>query len=383
MQRTAKKRVVLAAALGLAGVIAVIGAIAGIKALQFATIGAAFAAQVPAAERVNATTVEQQEWETSLSSVGSVVAVQGTEVSAEADGVVRAILFTAGSFVETGDVLVRLDDEVEQSQLRSAEAAADLARLNLERGQRLIARNVVSQADFEQLEATWKQAAAQVDNIRAVIAKKVVRAPFAGKVGIRRISIGDFLAKGAAIVSLQSIDPVYVEFSVPQRRLAALREGQVVTVTADSEPGEQFWGEITALESHVDAATRNVRVQATFKNGHGALRPGMFVAVDVTLGAAEAVHVIPATAVVHAAHGDSVFVIEPAPAPAGTDALVVRQQPVTLGERRGDFVVVEEGPQPGERVVATGVFKLRAGMPVVVDNALAPQFALAPAPDNS
>lgn len=383
MQRRAKKRMILAAALGLAGVVAIVGAIAGIKTMQFATIGAAFAAQVPAPERVNAIAVDTQEWVTNLSSVGSVVAVQGTEVSAEADGVVRAILFTAGSFVEAGDVLVRLDDEVEQSQLRSAEAAAELARLNLERGKQLIARSVVSQADFEQIEATWKQAAAQVDNIRAVIAKKVVRAPFAGRVGIRRISVGEFLAKGAAIVSLQSIDPVYVEFSVPQRHLAALREGQIVTVTADAEPDEHFSGEITALESHVDVATRNVRVQATFDNAHGALRPGMFVVVDVTLGAAEAVNVIPATAVVHAAHGDSVFVIEPAAAPAGTDALIVRQQAVTLGERRGDFVVVEAGPQPGERVVATGVFKLRTGMPVVVDNALAPRFALAPTPDNS
>lgn len=379
----AKKRMILTAAAGIAGVVAVVAAIAGIKAMQFATIGAAFASQIPPAERVNATTVEQQQWETSLSSVGSVVAVQGTEVSAEADGVVRTILFTAGSFVEAGDVLVRLDDEVEQSQLRSAEAAAELARLNLERGKRLIARNVVSQADFEQLEATWKQAEAQVDNIRAVIAKKVVRAPFAGKVGIRRVSVGDFLAKGAAIVSLQSVDPVYVEFSVPQRRLGALDEGQIVTVATDAQPDQEVWGEITALESHVDPATRNVRVQATFKNGHGVLRPGMFVTVDVTLGAPEAVHVIPATAVIHAAGGDSVFVIEPAAAPEGTDALVLRQQPVTLGERRGDFVVVEEGPKPGERVVATGVFKLRAGTSVVVDNTLAPQFALAPTPDNS
>lgn len=375
----ANKRAILAAAAGLAGVVAIVGGIAGVKAMQFASIGAAFAAQVPPAERVNATFVERQQWETSLSSVGSVVAVQGTQISAEADGVVRAILFTAGSFVEAGDVLVKLDDEVEQSQLRSAEAAAELARLNLERGKRLIARNVISRADFEQLEATFKQNEAQVDNIRAVIAKKVVRAPFAGRVGIRRVSIGEFLAKGAPIVSLQSVDPVYVEFSLPQRRLGALAEGQVVTATTDAQPDEELWGEITALESHVDASTRNVRVQATFKNGHGILRPGMFVAVDVSLGKPAAVDVIPATAVVHSANGDSVFVIEP----TDSDGFVLRQQAVTLGERRGDYVVVEEGPRAGERVVATGVFKLRAGASVVVDNTLAPQFALAPRPDNS
>jgi membrane fusion protein (multidrug efflux system) len=353
-----------------------------VKASQIATISAAFATQVAPPQRVNAVDVEEQRWESHVSSVGSVTAVQGTEVSAEADGVVRAIRFEAGSVVRAGDVLVLLDDEVEQSQLRSAEAAAELARLNLDRARRLVAQRAVSQADFEQADATWKQAVAQVDNIRAVIAKKVVRAPFDGKVGIRRVSVGDFLEKGAPIVSLQTVDPVYVEFSVPQRRLAALREGLLVTATVDSHPGEEFWGEITALEPHVDPATRNVRVQATFKNGHGALKPGMFVAVDVTLGEAEAVHVIPATAVVHAQSGDSVFVIEPAAAPAGDDSLVVREQPVRLGERRGDFVVVEDGPRAGERVVATGVFRLRAGMAVVVDNTLAPEFVLAPSPGN-
>jgi membrane fusion protein (multidrug efflux system) len=311
-----------------------------------------------------------------------VEALQGTEVSAEVDGVVRSIAFEAGSTVAAGDVLVTLDDEVEQAQLRSAEASAELARLNLERARRLMAQSAIARADFDHTEAGWKHAAAQVDNIRAVIAKKVIRAPFAGKVGIRRVSVGDFLAKGAEIVSLQSVDPVYVEFSVPQRRLAELRPGLTVTVTADAYAGELFQGEITALEPYVDAATRNVRVQATFRNGSGALTPGMFVAVDVMLGRAAAVNVIPATAVVHGRDHDSVFVIAAAEGAAGTDGLVLRRERVRLGERRGDFVVVEEGPAAGANVVATGVFKLRDGMPVVIDNTLAPQFVLAPAPGN-
>jgi membrane fusion protein, multidrug efflux system len=378
----AKRKSILTAGAGVAGVAAVVAAIAGVKASQISTIGEALAMQVAPPERVNAFGVEQQQWEAHVSSVGSVVAVQGTEVSAEADGVVRAIRFDAGSVVQAGQVLVLLDDEVEQAELRSAEAAAELARLTFERAQRLIAQKVVSQADFEQAEATWKQADAQVDNVRAAIGKKVVRAPFTGMVGIRRVSVGDFLAKGTAIVSLQTVDPVFVEFSVPQRRLAQLQEGLVVTATADSHPGEEFWGAITAIESHVDPTTRNVRVQATFKNGYGSLKPGMFVAVDVTLGVPEAVHVIPATAVVRAQGGDSVFVIEPAAAPAGGAALVVRQQPVKLGERRGDFVVVEEGPRPGDQVVSTGVFRLRAGMTVVIDNTLAPEFVLKPTPGN-
>jgi membrane fusion protein (multidrug efflux system) len=375
-------RPVVAAAVGVAGVIGILATIAGVKALQMLSIAEAFAMQVAPPERVNAVDVEQQRWESRVSSVGSVKAVHGTEVSAEADGVVRSVRFEAGSVVAAGDVLVHLDDEVEQSQLRAAEAAAELARLGLERAGRLIERNAISRADFEQAEATWKQAAAQVDSIRAVIAKKVVRAPFAGKVGIRRVSVGDFLQKGAGIVSLQSVDPVYVEFSVPQRRLAELRKGLVVTATTDAHPGKELRGEITAVEPHVDEATRNIRVQATFANGHGALKPGMFVAVDVALGAPETVHVVPATAVVHSRDGDSVFVIEAADSAAGADSLVLRQQTVRLGERRGDFVVIEEGPRAGASVVATGVFKLREGMAVVIDNTLAPEFVLTPAPGN-
>lgn len=375
-----KKSVVLAGA-GAVGTAVVVAAIAGVKALQVAAIGEAFAMQATPPERVNAVDVEEQRWESHVSSVGSVTAVQGTEVSAEADGVVRSIEFEAGSIVGAGDVLVRLDDEVEQSQLRSAQAGADLARLNFERAQRLIEKNVISRADFEQMEATFKQAAAQVDNIRAVIAKKVVRAPFGGKVGIRRVSVGDYLSKGTPIVSLQSVDPVYVEFSVPQRRLGELREGLNVSATADAHFGAEFWGEITAVEPNVDEATRNVRVQATFANGHGALRPGMFVAVNVVLGEAKPVHVVPATAVVHARDGDSVFVIEAAGATEGSSH-VVRREPVRIGERRGDFVALDEGPRVGDSVVATGVFKLREGMPVVIDNTLRPEFVLEPVPGN-
>jgi membrane fusion protein (multidrug efflux system) len=382
MESRSKNRTALLAAAGGAVVVLVVGAIAGVKVMQISTITETFAAQVPPAERVNAVAVEQQHWEARVASVGSVVAVQGTQVSTEADGVVRAIAFQAGSVVAAGAELVRLDDEVEQAQLRSAEAALQLANLTFERAQRLIAQRAISQSDLEQADATWRQARAQVDNIRAVIAKKVVRAPFAGRVGIRRVSVGDYLAQGTQVVSLQSLDPVYVEFSVPQQRLGQMRDGLAVLATVDSYPGEEFGGSITAIEPHVNSATRNVRIQATFANGHGALKPGMFVSVDVALGAAQPVHVIPATAVVHEPHGDSVFVIEPAPEPQGTDALVLRQQPVKLGARRGDFVVVENGALAGDRVVATGVFKLRAGAHVIIDNTLKPDFALAPAPNN-
>jgi membrane fusion protein, multidrug efflux system len=383
LETTNKRRATKAALFGTTVGLVIVSAIAGVKALQFATIAEAFANPVTPAERVNAAAVLPQQWEARLSSVGSVVAIHGTEVSTEAEGVVRAIEFTAGAVVQAGAELLRLDDEVEQSRLRAAEAAATLARLSFERANRLIARNAISQADLETAEATLKQADAEVDNIRALIAKKVVRAPFTGRLGIRHVSVGDFLAKGSPVVSLQSLDAVYVDFSLPQQRLGDMREGLEVMVAADSHPGRKFSGVITALESRVDAATRNFRVQATLPNADGALRPGMFVAVDVMLDAAEPVLVIPVTAVANAPHGDSVFVIDQAADGTGTPSLVLRQQPVKLGERRGDFVTVEEGPRAGEQVVATGVFKLRAGMPVIIDNTLAPEFSLSPTPGNS
>jgi membrane fusion protein, multidrug efflux system len=376
-----KGRAALAALVGVGIVVAIVGVIAGVKALQFATIGEVLAAQAVPAERVNAVAVQREDWETRVSSVGSVVAVQGALISAEAEGVVREIRFEAGSVVKAGDELVLLDAEIEQAQLRSAEAAAELAAITFERAKRLIGQRAIAQADLETAEAALKQANAQVDNIRAVIAKKIVRAPFAGQVGIRRISVGQFLDKGSPLVSLQSLDPVYIEFSLPQQWLGDVTDGLVVEARADSHEGPPFEGRITAIEPHVDTSTRNVRIQATFAN-HGRLRPGMFVSVDVTLARSEPVLVIPATAIVHSPHGDSIFVIEESAVGDGASTLVVRQQPVRLGERRGDFVVARAGAEVGKQIVATGVFKLRAGMPVVIDNTLRPEFALAPKPSD-
>jgi len=316
--------------------------------------------------------------------VGTVMAVQGTEVSTEADGIVRAIEFEAGSTVQAGDELVVLDSEVEQAQLRAAEAAADWARVSFGRAKELSAARSISQAELDSADANLKQADAQVDNIRAVIARKTVRAPFAGKLGIRRISVGQFLVKGSPVVSLQSLDPVYVEFSLPQQRLGDLTEGLKIGVSTDAYPGQRFEGTITAVNPDIDPVTRNVRVQATLANGEGRLRPGMFVSVEMILARSEEVFFVPSTAVLHAPFGDSLFVIEEGEAgPDGARPLVVRQRLVRLGTRQGDFVVATEGVQAGDRIVSTGVFKLRPGMPVTIDNTLAPEFALAPKPRNN
>jgi len=309
-------------------------------------------------------------------------------VKTEAEGVVRDIHFEAGSFVQAGDPLVQLDTDVEKTQLRVAEASAELARTSFKRAKDLIGKRNISQADYDQASITLKQAVAQVDNIRALIKKKTLRAPFSGKLGIRRISVGQFLEKGSEVVSLQSLDPVYVDFSVPQQQLGDLAQGLHVAITSDAFPEQVFDGKITALNPDIDPATRNLRVQATLANADGRLRPGMFVEVSLTLAKSNKVLIIPATAVLYAPYGDSVFVIEEEKQDKtdNTDskpALVVRQQFVRLGERQGDFVVVTKGVAAGDQIVSTGTFKLRPDMKVRIDNSLAPEFKLAPTPENN
>jgi len=386
-QQRRRQRVknILWAILGVVIVLPFVGGITGIKVFQFKAMSDANARQMMPPQPVNFVQVREENWQPSLSSVGTVMAVQGTVVSTEGEGIVRNIAFEAGSQVNAGDVLVRLDADIELAQLRAAEADVKWAQVSFDRAKELIGPRVISQADFDSAENTLKQAQARVDNFRAVIAKKTVRAPFSGKLGIRRISVGQFLEKGSPVVSLHSLDPVYVDYSLPQQKLGDLKEGLEVTVSADAFQGQAFEGKITAINPEVDAATRNVRIQATLKNPGGRLRPGMFVTVDTFLEASEKVLLIPAAAVQHAPFGDSVFIIEEGKTagPDGAKALVVEQRFVRLGERRGDFVAATEGVDVGEKIVATGAFKLRPGMPVSIDNSLKPRFKLAPTPDNT
>ena len=361
-----------------------VGALAGAKVWQFQTMFAAAAQMVPPPTTVTTSTVTADRWQPTLDAVGSVVAVQGVTISAEVAGTVKRLAFESGATVRAGEVLVELDDAVEQAQLRSASANADLSRLNLERARNLRPRNLVSQSDFDSAEAQAKQADAQVDNIRAVIAKKTIRAPFAGRLGIRQINLGQFLDGGAAIVSLQALDPVYVDFSLPQQELARLRVGMVVRVTSDAAPGQTFIGTLSVISPEIDALTRNVRLRATFDNRSGRLQPGMYVSVAAVLPTAQQVLMIPITAVRYAPYGDSVFVVEDRKdEKTGAVGKVAVQKFVRLGPSRGDFVVVESGLNAGETLISTGVFKLRNNAPVAVDNTLAPDFQLNPKPANS
>jgi membrane fusion protein (multidrug efflux system) len=375
-----KKRIVLA----LLGVLLVAGLLAGIKALQIGKMIDQGKAFIPPAETVTSFQVQPQSWTSELAAVGSLTAVQGVTIAAEAPGKIVAIAFQPGSSVRAGDLLVRQDTSVEEAQLPGAEAAEVLARTNLERARALLAENAVAQAEYDNALANHSEATSFVAQLRAAIAKKTVRAPFAGRLGIRLVNLGQMLKEGEPIVSLQALDPIFADFALPQQLLSHLQVGLVVRVTTDAYPGESFPGKVTALNAEVDAATRNIRLQATVANVGEKLRPGLFARVAVVLPGQAEVLAIPATAVVYAPYGDSVFLIEDATTPqTGATGKVLRQQFVRLGEKRGDFVAVTSGLKGTETLVSTGAFKLRNGQTVIIDNQLAPVFSLDPRPENN
>ncbi len=372
-----KKRILLA----LAGLTALVGILGGIKGLQIDRMIAHGKQMLPPSEAVTTAVAILQTWESLLPAVGSLAAVQGVTVTAELTGKVVQIAFTPGSRVKAGDMLVKQDTSSEEAQLRSAEAAAALAKLNVERLGKLLAERTIAQSQYDSAEAGYKQAVAQADNIRASIAKKTIRAPFDGRLGIRLVNLGQVLNEGEAIVSLQSLDPIFVNFALPQQQLSSIKAGLAIRVTTDALPGEIIQGKITAINPQVDAATRNIRVQATVANADERLRPGMYVSVAVVLPDRKEVLAIPATAVLYAPYSDSVFIVEDPPKPnPGKPVKVVRQQFAQLGEKHGDFVAVQSGLKEGETVVSTGVFKLRNGQTVTVDNSLSPEFKLKPKP---
>ncbi len=364
--------------LTLVGVLLVVGALAAVKALQIRAMIAHGKEAVPPPDTVTTASVRAESWETTLTAVGSLSAVQGVTVAAELPGKVVEIAFRAGAKVNRGDLLVRQDTSSEEAELPGALAQADLARTVLARDAEMLEDDIVSRAEYDASVARREQAVAEVNRIRAVISKKTIRAPFGGRLGIRQVNLGQLLREGDPIVTLQSLDPIYVNFTLPQQDLARLRTGLPVRIACDCLPGRTIDGRLTAITPLVDAETRNVELQATVANREERLRPGMFVNAEVGLPVRKEVLVIPATAVLHAPFGDSVFVVEPGKEEKHT----LRQQFVRLGDRRGDFVAVTEGVREGETVVSTGVFKLRNEQKVVVDNRLAPPFRENPEPEN-
>jgi membrane fusion protein (multidrug efflux system) len=367
-------------ALALLVVALLAGGLAAVWVFQLKKMIAAHQAMTPPPEAVSSYTVREEQWQDGLTAIGSVVAVQGVTLTPDIPGVVREIAFESGARVAAGDLLVRLDTSSEEAQLRAIEAQAELAALNLTRITSLRKDNMIAQTELDAAEANLKGARANADAIRAVIAKKTIRAPFAGELGIRQVNLGEYLDGGKPIVSLQALEPVYVNFSLPQQQLAQLKAGMTVVVTADTLPNDRREGRLTAIDPDLDPVTRSVGVQATFANPDRRLRPGMFVRVEVLLPDKQTVLAIPATALLSAPYGDSVYLIESRPGRDGTPGLVVRQQFVRTSRARGDFLAVESGVKAGERIVSSGVFKLRNNLPVVENNELVPKASEAPTP---
>ena len=360
--------------------------VAGLGFVKFRQIQTAIgqaAAFQPPPEAVTTMVARQDPWPATLSAIGTMAAVQGVTVSADLPGTVDRIGFDSGKPVREGEVLALLDTRQEQAQLEAAESQRDLARLNFDRMEGLLKERVVSRAEFDRATAEHRQADARVAEIRAAIERKTIRAPFSGVLGIRHVNLGQYLSGGDALVTLQSLDPIYVNFGVPQQSAGQIRVGRGVRITADDLAGIELAGRITAIDPNVDEATRNVQVQATLANPARRLRPGMFVRTEVTMAATSAVVSVPASAISYAPYGDSVFVVADLKNQSGQTYRGVRQQFVKLGSARGDQIAVVSGVNAGDEVVTSGVFKLRNGAAVVVNNRVRPANNPAPKPENS
>ena len=371
------KRGAVVAAIG--GVLALVVLLAGIKAMQIGKMMRS--PQMMPATTVTSAEVKEEDWAPTLSSVGSVSAVQGAVISAELAGIVSEISFENGAEAKKGDVLMKLDTSQEEALLRSAAAEAQLARTDLERSRDLAMKKVVSSAELDSAQSKFTRLNAVVDQMRSNIAKKTIVAPFDGQLGIRQVNVGQMISAGQQVIALTSLDSVYVDFALPEQHLSKLTKDLEVRVRVDALPGRAFKGKLTAINSMLDPVTRNVPLQATLQNPDHALHPGMFAKVDVVLPVKESVLAIPATAISYAPYGDSVFVIEKKKdAKSGRESQVLRQQFVRTGETRGDFVTVTNGLKAGEVIVSSGVFKLRNGMEVTINNQLAPKPEISPSP---
>jgi membrane fusion protein (multidrug efflux system) len=369
----------------------VVAALAGVKFKQIKQLigfGEQMQAMGPPPESVGSTLVESKPWESTLSAVGSIAGEQSVQVAAEAPGTVKRILFDSGSVVKNGQVLVELDASTESAQLQAATARKSLAQTSLERAKKLLDVGAIPRAEYDTAATQLATAESDLASLRAQIARKVIRAPFAGKTGIRAINLGQYLAPGAPITTIESLGGMYVDFSLPQEDLGVVAAGNKVRVAIPS--GETVEGTIAAVDPTIDPNTRNIKLRAHVGEHNGKLRSGMYVTVQVVMPQESQVVAVPQTAVVHATYGNSVFVIEDKPpgtpgmaqTPDGKPVKIARQQFVKLGTARGDFIAILEGVKAGQHVVSEGAFKLRNNAPVIINNAVKPKAELDPKPEN-
>jgi membrane fusion protein (multidrug efflux system) len=375
------------------GLLVLITGLAAVKYEQIASLismGHAMQKAGPPPEAVGTTVAKADTWQETLDAVGNVVAARGVTVSNDAPGLVSAIHFESGKVVHEGDVLVELDSNVERSQLAAVEARRDLAQINFGRTRALVASNSLPQTQQDADDAVVKTSRSDLDALRAQIARKTVRAPFSGKLGIRQVNLGQYLNSGTAITSLETSDALYVDFSLPQQRLKQVELGMPVRLVVDGNDVSPSDGAIRAIDPSADPVTRSIKLRAALSKQDGTLLPGMFGRVSVVLPDKRDVVIVPANAVVHASFGDSVFVVEdrkdeaghPMKGANGGPAKVARQQFVKVGDARGDFVAVAEGLSVGQSIVTAGAFKLRNGAPIAVDNAVEAKADISPHPEN-
>ncbi len=333
---------------------------------------AMFKSMTPPPTAVTTTVVKGRTWQPVLSTVGSLKAVNGVLVSTDLAGIVSEIAFESGKPVKKGDLLIKLDTKTEEAQLQSAQARLDLARVSLERKKDLLAKKAASQADYDAAQAESRQAQAAVNESLATIARKTVTAPFDGMLGIRQVNIGQYLSSGTAVVPLQSLDPIYVEFSIPQADLSQIALHKKIRLSAVGVGDREFEGEITAINALVDETNRNIQIEATVRNPEGQLRSGMFVKVEVLLPEKTGILAIPASSINYAPYGDSVYVVKEGKTKDGKPEKQAVQQFIKVGPSRGDLISIIKGLAEGDEIVTSGVFKLRPNAPVQINNAVQP-----------
>jgi len=366
-----------------AGLIVVVAALAGVKVAQIKQLigfGERMKAAGPPPESVGSTVADAKIWEATLSAVGSIAGAQSVQVAAETPGTVVKIYFDSGQLVKQGQPLVDLDSRTESAQVSALQSQAALAKTNVERARRLLDIGAIARSEYDDASNELARAESALSALRAQIGQKSVRAPFSGKTGIRAVNMGQYLAPGTMITTLESQGGLYVDFSLPQDKLQSVAVGNDVRITLRSE-ATSIEGKITAIDPTIDPVTRNIKLRASVSDP-GNLRSGMYVTVEVVLPTQSQFIAVPQTAVVHATYGDSVFIIEDGKNPMGQPNKVVRQAFVKLGPARGDFVAITEGLKAGQTVVSEGAFKLRNGAPVIVNNSVKPVAQMNPHPEN-
>ena len=361
----------------------VLGGIFAFQTFKGKMIKKFMAAGASAPQSVSTVVASSSAWQDHLQAVGSLRAVRGADLAPQASGVVDTIRFESGADVAKGAILLTLRPNDDPAKLAQLQAAADLAEQNYKRDQEQFAAQAISQATLDSDLSTLKSARAQVAAQQALIDEKIVRAPFAGRLGIRQIDEGQYLTAGTTVVTLQELDPIYVDFYVPQQALAELRTGEPVTATVDTYPNAPFTGVITSINSKVDSTSRNVQVRASFANADRRLVPGMYANVEIASGAARTLVTLPQSAITHNPYGDTVYLVQTAGADdKGNAKSTVQQRFVKLGPTRGDQVAVDSGVVNGDVVVTGGQMKLRNGVTVIVNNTVKPADDIAPSPPN-